>query len=286
MDVDVAEAGLKRIRSLIIDMDGVLYRLNTPLVGAGEFLQFLRRTGRRFILVTNNSTLTVAQYVDKLAGMGIAVGKDDILTSGEATAQYLAGIAPPGTRVYVIGENGIRTALQERGFVLAEDGDVAYVVAALDRQLTYDKLRIATLAIRAGARFIGTNPDRTLPTEEGLIPGARAILAALEMATGTAPLIIGKPEPAMLQLALHKLRAEPETTAIIGDGLETDIPGGQRLGLTTILVLSGVTAPGQVASSAVQPDLVYADVVALQRAWAAASGPAGKPARGKGRMAK
>ena len=286
MDAELAEARLNRICNLIIDMDGVLYRLNTPLAGGAEFLEFLRRTGKRFILVTNNSTLTTAQYVDKLAAMGIVVGEDDILTSGEATAQYLAGIAPPGTRVYVIGEHGIRSALQRRGFVLADGVDVAYVVSALDRQLTYDKLRIAALAIRAGARFIGTNPDRTLPTEEGLIPGARAIQAALETATGTAPLIIGKPEPAMLQLALQKLQAEPETTAIIGDGLETDVAGGQRLGLTTILVLSGVTAPGQVASAALQPDLVYADIVALQRAWAEAARPAQSPARSKGGTAK
>ncbi len=275
------EAKLTQLRSLIIDMDGVLYRLNTPLAGAAEFLQFLRQRHKRFLLVTNNSTLTVAQYVDKLAGMGIAASEDDILTSAEATAQYLAGVAPPGTRVYVIGEHGIRVALEKRGFVLADDTNVAYVVAALDRQLTYEKLRIASLAIRGGAQFIGTNPDKTLPTEAGLIPGAKAILAALEVATATPPLIIGKPEPAMLQLALQKLRAEPETTAIIGDGLETDVPGGHRLGLMTILVLSGVTAPEQLARSALQPDLVYPDIAALHQAWAQSLEAAQLKTRGK-----
>jgi 4-nitrophenyl phosphatase len=275
------EAKLTQLRSLIIDMDGVLYRLNTPLAGAAEFLQFLRQRHKRFLLVTNNSTLTVAQYVDKLAGMGIAASEDDILTSAEATAQYLAGVAPRGTRVYVIGEHGIRVALEKRGFVLADDTNVAYVVAALDRQLTYEKLRIASLAIRGGAQFIGTNPDKTLPTEAGLIPGAKAILAALEVATATPPLIIGKPEPAMLQLALQKLRAEPETTAIIGDGLETDVPGGHRLGLMTILVLSGVTAPEQLARSALQPDLVYPDIAALHQAWAQSLEAAQLKTRGK-----
>lgn len=279
----MAEAKLTQLRSLIIDMDGVLYRLNTPLAGAAEFLQFLRQMRKRFLLVTNNSTLTVAQYVDKLAGMGIIASEDDILTSGEATAQYLAGVAPPGTRVYVIGEHGIRVALEKRGFVVADDTDVAYVVAALDRELTYAKLKTASLAIRAGAQFIGTNPDKTLPTEMGLIPGAKAILAALEVATGTPPLIIGKPEPAMLQLALQKLRAEPETTAIVGDGLETDIPGGHRMGLTTILVLSGVTTPEQLAGSALQPDLVYPDISALHRAWAQSLEPAQRRPRDKGR---
>lgn len=279
----MTEGRLTSLRSLIIDMDGVLYRLNTPLAGAAEFLQFLRQAGKRFILVTNNSTLTPAQYVDKLAGMGIITSEDCILTSGEATAQYLAGVAPPGARVYVIGEHGIRAALEKHGFVLANDTKVAYVVSGLDRQLTYEKLRIATLAIRAGAGFIGTNPDPTLPTEEGLIPGARAIQAALEVATGTKPLIIGKPEPAMLQLALQKLEARPETTAIIGDGLETDIPGGRRLGLMTILLMSGVTAPEQLARSALQPDLVYPDIAALHQAWAESLEPAQRKTHGKAR---
>ena len=282
----MTEARLLKIRNLIIDMDGVLYRLNTPLPGAAEFLRFLQQAGKRFILVTNNSTLTPGQYVDKLASMGIASSEECILTSGEATAQYLAGIAPAGTRVYVIGEHGIRAALEKHGFVLAGDTQVAYVVCGLDRQVTYDKLRIATLAIRAGARFIGTNPDPTLPTEEGLIPGARALQAALEVATGTAPLIIGKPEPAMLQLALQKLEARPETTAIIGDGLQTDIPGGQRLGLTTILLMSGVTSAEQLARSALQPDLIYADIAALHQAWALALKPAQGKTRGKVRSGR
>ncbi len=262
------EAKLSHIRSLIMDMDGVLYRLHTPLPGAAEFLEFLRQAGKRFILVTNNSTQTPAQFAAKLAGMGITASEECILTSAEATAQYLAGVAPPGTRVFVIGEHGIRAALEKHGFVLADDTQADYVVSGLDRQLTYDKLKIATLAIRAGARFIGTNPDATLPTEEGLIPGARPIQAALEVATGVRPLIIGKPEPAMMQLALQKLEAMPETTAVVGDGLETDIPGGRRLGLTTVLLMSGTTSPQQLARSALQPDLVYDDLAALHRAWA------------------
>jgi len=281
----MAEIKLTQLKSLVMDMDGVLYRLNTPIPGATEFLEFLRQTGRRFVLVTNNSTLTTEQYVLKLACMGIAVSREDILTSGEATAMYLASVAPAGSRVYVIGENGIRSALEQHGFVLAGDPDVAYVVSGLDRQLTYEKLKIATLAIRAGARFIGTNPDRTLPTEEGLIPGARAILAALEMATGVAPLIIGKPEPAMLELAREKLQAEPQSTAIIGDGLETDIPGGWKQGWMTILVMSGVTSAEQLARSPLQPDRVYPDVAALHREWNPALGPSRNLPQSTGKQA-
>jgi 4-nitrophenyl phosphatase len=259
---------LATIQSLIVDMDGVLYRLNTPIEGAAEFLTFLRQTERPFLLVTNNSTLTPEQYVAKLAQMGIVIESNRILTSGEATAIYLAGQAPPGTRIYVIGENGIRTALDKRGFLLVDDVDVPYVVVALDRQLTYSKLATACLAIRRGARFIATNPDKTLPTEQGLLPGARAIFTAIQVATDTAPLVIGKPEPAMLELALSKLSKRPNNTAIVGDGLETDIPGGRRLGLTTILVLSGVTSPEQLAQSAIKPDLVFRDVASLHATWA------------------
>lgn len=274
---------LKRIQSLIVDMDGVLYRLNTPIAGAPEFLQFLRQTGKPFLLVTNNSTLTPAQYVAKLARMGISVTEEDLMTSGEATATYLASVAPAGTRVLLIGEDGIRSALKQRGFVLTEDSDAAYVVAGLDRQLTYTKLKSASLAIRAGARFIATNPDKTLPTEIGLLPGAGAILAALEAATGVTPLVIGKPQPIMLELALQRLQARAEATAIVGDGLETDISGGRKLRLLTILVLSGVTSAEQLARSELQPDLVYEDIATLHRAWAGIVHPQATRPRGKGK---
>jgi 4-nitrophenyl phosphatase len=264
----MSSARLATIRGLIIDMDGVLYRLNTPIKGAAEFLAFLRQTKRPFVLVTNNSTLTPEQYVVKLAQMGMIIETDRILTSGEATATYLAGQAGPGTRVLVIGENGIRVALEKRGFLLVDSIDVSYVVVALDRQLTYSKLATACLAIRGGAKFIATNPDKTLPTERGLLPGARAIFTAIQTATDTAPLVIGKPEPAMLELALSKLAQHPGATAIVGDGLETDMPGGRRLGLTTILVLSGVTSPEQLAQSSMKPDLVFGDISSLHTTWA------------------
>lgn len=255
------------IRNLILDMDGVLYRLNTPIYGGSEFLSYLRRTGRRFILVTNNSTLTPEQYADKLDRMGIHVDAAQILTSGEATAMYLSHLSPPGTRVYVVGENGIRVALHKRGFVLTDDVDVAYVVCGLDRQLTYDKLATASLAVRAGARFIATNPDRVLPTEQGLLPGARAIYSVIQVATDTMPTVIGKPEPAMLELALSMLATQARDTAIIGDSLETDIRGGRTLGLKTVLLMSGVTSAQHLQQSELQPDLVYRDIAALHADW-------------------
>lgn len=261
---------LAQLHSLIIDMDGVLCHGNEPIHGAREFLEFLRQKGLAFILVTNNSTLTTAQYVAKLARMGIQATAAEILTSAEATATHLTRTAPPGARVYLIGEDGIRTALQERGFVLSDDVDVPYVVVGFDRQLTYAKLVTAARAIRNGAQFIATNADRTFPSEIGLVPGAGATLAALEVATDTAPLVIGKPQPAIFELALQRLHGGPNCTAVIGDGLYTDVLGGHGVGLMTILLMSGVTGPEQLFKASPAPDRVYADVAALHNAWRAA----------------
>jgi len=258
---------LGSIGNLIIDMDGVLYRGNTLISGAHEFIGFLREKGISFLLVTNNSTRTVRQYVTKLARMNIAVREEEILTSAEATAGYLEQVAPPGTRVHAVGEDGVQVALERRGFVLIDGTDAAYVVVGMDRRFTYAKLATAALTIRAGAVFIGTNPDKTYPTEVGLMPGAGAILAAIEAASDTAPLIIGKPESVIFDLALARLESAPEETAILGDRLETDILGGSRLGMVTILLMSGVTDADRLATSSLVPDMVYDDVGALHRTW-------------------
>jgi len=232
---------LRDINAFIIDMDGVLYRGEAAIPGAAEFLALLREWGKKFLLLTNNSTRTPAQYVEKLARMGIKVSEDDIFTSAQATALYLRRVAPPGSRVYLIGMDGIREALLAEGFALADGIDVDFVVVGMDTTVTYEKLKKATLAIRAGAEFIATNPDKTLPTEEGIVPGAGSILAAIETATDVKPTVIGKPQKPIFDIALKRLGSPPEETAVIGDRLETDILGGIQSGLKTILVLSGVT---------------------------------------------
>jgi len=266
---------LTQLRGLIIDMDGVLYRGNTPIKGASEFLSLLRQLNIPFIMLTNNSTGTAHQYAAKLARMGIKVAEDSILTSAEVAAEYLARIAPSGATVYAIGEDGVRTELQKHGFVLRDDSNVAYVVAGMDRHFTYKKLATAALAIRAGAKFIGTNPDKTFPSEVGLMPGAGALLAAIEAATDTPPLITGKPHPTIFELALEKLEAEANAVAVIGDRLDTDIVGGHKLGMLTILVLSGVTKASELAKAEIAPDLVYEDIAALCHAWQLAMAPDG-----------
>jgi 4-nitrophenyl phosphatase len=254
------------LRYIIVDMDGVLYRGSQVLPGTSRFIAFLRQRGIGFVLATNNSTRTPKQFVDKLAGMGVQVEPSEVLTSAQATAGYLAGIAPPATRVFVVGMDGVRLALLEAGFSLVEEG-AEFVVAGMDFTISYERLAQATLQIRAGAHFIGTNPDKTFPSERGIVPGAGSLLAFLEAATGVAPTVIGKPGTAMIEQALARLGAEPACTAMLGDRLETDILAGQRAGLHTLLVLSGVTARQLLSGSEIQPDLVFEDVGHLAQAW-------------------
>ena len=257
---------LAALDGLLIDMDGVLYRGQAPIPGAERFITFLRRHRISFLLLTNNSSLTPDQYVAKLRGMSIEVGAAEILTSAQATARYLAQKEPEGARLYVIGREGLRQALMDQGFSLVEE-EADYVTVGWDWELTYAQLKQATLLIRAGARFIGTNPDRTFPSEAGIIPGNGAILAALEAATDIQPLVIGKPHPTIFRLALAQLGLDGQGLAVLGDRLETDILGGQRMGLGTLFVLSGVTAEEGLAQSSIQPDLVFEDVAHLQRVW-------------------
>jgi 4-nitrophenyl phosphatase len=257
---------LRRIQHLIIDMDGVLYRGNEAIPGTSDFVEFLRKRGTGFVLATNNSTRTPEQFVDRLARMGVTIHVDEVLTSAQASAGYLAGLAPPGTRVFVVGQDGLWTALEESGFCLVER-DAEFVVAGMDFTVCYERLAQATLQIRAGAQFIGTNPDRTFPSERGIVPGAGSLLAFLEAATGIKPTVIGKPETAMMEQALARMRAQPGTTAILGDRLETDILAGRRAGLMTLLVLSGVTDRALLATAEIQPDLVFDHVAHLLDAW-------------------
>ena len=257
---------LSSIKNLIIDMDGVLYRGRRPLPGAKEFLHHLEERYTAYILVTNNSTRTPEEYVAVLKEMGIEVVPERILTSALATADYLGNLLPQGARLYLIGEEGLYSALAAQGFEFGE-GDVEAVVAGMDRQLTYEKLKAATVAIRQGARFVGTNPDKSFPAEQAIIPGTGAILAAIEAATGVQPTLIGKPEPTLFQMALRRMGTTARVTAVIGDRLETDILGGQRCGLTTILVLTGISQQKDLEASHIKPDYVFQDLIHLDEAF-------------------
>jgi len=255
---------LADIKHLIIDMDGVLYRGDRPMPRLVEFFAFMRERPIRFILATNNSTRTSQEYADKLGQMGVTVSPDDILVSGQATARFLSREYPRGTRVHVFGMPSLKQALAEEGFLL-EDENVQLVVASMDRGVTYEKLKKATLLIRGGARFIATNLDPTYPSEEGLIPGTGSMIAALETASGVKPQVIGKPEPIMYQLAMEQMGSNPKTTATIGDRVDTDILGGKRAGLTTICVLSG--SSDHVEAEAAETDMIFDDIAQLLENW-------------------
>jgi len=234
----------------------------------------------RFILATNNASLTREQYIEKLARMGVTtVTRDNILTSATATALYLAEHnTPETTRVFIVGEDGLRQPLLDQGFILTglyevNDSDketygsgAHIVVCGKDHTLTWDKLATATLNIRAGAAFIGTNADTTLPTERGIILGNGAILAALQAATGVTPTIIGKPEPIMYRQALTLLGTDPSQTVAIGDRLETDILGAVRAGIRSLLVLSGISTHRDVQNSVYQPTWIMPDIRTITQA--------------------
>jgi 4-nitrophenyl phosphatase len=266
------------IRALIIDMDGVLWHGTQPIPGLIDFFQTLDELQIRFILATNNASSTPEQYVTKLARMGVIVTQNQILTSGIATALYLSEhVNPTETRVFVIGEDGATQPLVERGFTLTglyevnnsadptqKGADI--VVCGKDETLTWAKLATATLNIRAGAKFIGTNADTTLPTEHGITHGNGAILAALEVATGVTPTIIGKPEPIIYQQALTLLGVEPDKTVAIGDRLETDILGAVRTGIRSILVLTGISTEDDLKATDYQPTWVMPDIRAVTQA--------------------
>ncbi|KJV07813.1 HAD-IIA family hydrolase [Methylocucumis oryzae] len=268
---------LSNIRALIIDMDGVLWHGNNPLPGLVDFFQTLRQLNIRFILATNNASLTQQQYVSKLADMGVSVSPEEIMTSGIATALYLAEHEDPAkTRIFVIGEDGAKQPLLEKGFTLTDlyqlntentPGQGAdIVVCGKDQTLTWDKLATASLNIRAGAKFIGTNADTTLPTEHGITHGNGAILAALQTATGVSPTIIGKPEPIMYQQAMSLLAVPPNLTVAIGDRLETDILGAVRTGIRSLMVLTGVSTEADLQHSDYQPTWVMSDIQAVTEA--------------------
>jgi 4-nitrophenyl phosphatase len=268
----------KNIRALIIDMDGVLWHGTQAMPGLVEFFQALNELDIRYILATNNASLTPAQYVTKLASMGVTVTQKQILTSGMATALYLSErVNPKETRVFVVGEDGATQPLLELGFTLTglyevdnsdkpEQKGADIVVCGKDETLTWAKLATASLNIRAGASFIGTNADTTLPTEHGITHGNGAILAALEVATGVSPTIIGKPEPIIYQQALGLLGISPEETVALGDRLETDILGAVRTGIRSIMVLTGISSEADLQDSDYQPTWVMADIRAVTKA--------------------
>jgi 4-nitrophenyl phosphatase len=256
----VVEAVLAEVRGIAFDMDGVLYRGEHVLPGAVELVTELQRRGIPFAMVTNNSTRTPEEYAAKLARLGMTVAAEQIVTSGIATRDWMRLHYRPGTRVYVLGMPALVEAILGDGRFVSAGRDAEVVVSGADFTLTYEKLKIATLAIRDGADWIATNADRTFPSEDGLIPGSGAIVAALQAATDRTPLVIGKPEPAMLLRAADVMGLSPHELLVIGDRLDTDVLAGKRAGARTALVLTGVSTREDLTMTEWLPDLVLSDL--------------------------
>ncbi len=233
--------------------------------GAIELFAALDLRGIDYRLATNNSTLTPAQYVVKLAGMGIEVPETAIVTSGTATRQYLQNALPSETGVLVIGEPALSDQLFATGHLRpARSADeISAVVVGLDREFTYAKLYDAHMAIQAGAQFVATNADVTLPTEVGIVPGCGSIVAAISASTGVQPAVVGKPETLLFEIAFEQMGCDPNETVAIGDRLDTDIVAAGKTGVLSLMVLTGVSTREEIASSAVKPDMVFTDLNAI-----------------------
>jgi len=247
----------------LTDMDGVLMHEGQPIPGAQEFFAALERAAKPYLVLTNNSIYTSRDLSARLHRAGLDVPSTSIWTSGMATAQFLDSQRPHGT-AYVIGEAGLTTALHEIGYVLT-DSDPDYVVLGETRTYSFEAITRAIRLINAGARFIATNPDPVGPSNEGDLPATGAVAALITRATGAQPYFVGKPNPLMMRSALNKIDGHSETTAMIGDRMDTDIIAGMEAGLETVLVLTGVTTRAAVERFPYRPNRIVhsiADLVA------------------------
>lgn len=250
-----------RYHAFLLDLDGVLYRGSEPIRGAAQSVGRLRAAGKGLAFVTNNSAGTPEVVAERLAAVGIEARPDEIETSALVTAELLAdrGVGS----AFVVGEDGLRTALRERGIDLCEGEPAAaeVVVVGLDRGATYATLRTASLLVQRGAKLIATNADASFPAPDGDWPGAGALLAAIETTTRVRAEVVGKPHPPILRAALR--RAGGGVPLVVGDRLDTDIAGAAALGWDSLLVLTGSTGREDLEVSAPLPTFVADDLTTL-----------------------
>ncbi|EUJ25904.1 Uncharacterized hydrolase yutF [Listeria grayi] len=248
----------KTYGAYLIDLDGTMYRGSEKIPEAPLFVKELLARNIPHLFVTNNSTKTPEQVAATLNSMDIPAKPENIFTSSLATAQYMTQLNQ-GKTAYVIGEAGLKEALQLAGFEeKAVDPD--FVVVGMDREVNYEKLATAALAIRGGATFISTNRDRAIPTEKGLMPGNGAITGAISLTTGVEPTFIGKPEAIIVEQALERLGIGKEQAIMVGDNYETDISAGIQYGMDTVIVHTGFTSPEELREKPQQPTYAIADL--------------------------
>ncbi len=245
---------IRNRKAFICDMDGVIYHGNNLLPGVPEFVEWLKAGDRKFLFLTNSSERAPRELQEKLARLGLDVDKSHFYTSALATAAFVASQAP-GCTAYVIGETGLSNALYDAGITM-NDIDPDYVIVGESRNYTYENILRAVKFVQNGAKLIGTNPDLTGPTEQGIVPATGALISPIEQATGNTAYFVGKPNPLMMRTALKKLGCRREETAIVGDRMDTDIIAGVESEIATVLVLSGVTSREAVDSFAFRPDVI------------------------------
>lgn len=236
-----------------IDLDGTTYKGKNRIPAAARFVKRLQQAGKQVLFVTNNSTRSPEFVADNLTrNHDIHVGPENVYTTALATADYLAQRADDRKRVYVVGESGLKEALTDRGFILVNEAP-DYVVVGLDSHVTYEKLEQAVLLIRAGATFIGTNADSNLPNERGMVPGAGSLIKLVEYATQQKPLMIGKPEKVIMEMALQQVDLAKDDVIMVGDNYRTDIQAAINVGMDSLLVYTGLSQPTEVAQMPVRP---------------------------------
>jgi NagD protein len=251
----------KKIECWMSDMDGVLVHEGRMVPGADAFVARLRDAARPFLVLTNNSIFTPRDLQFRLRMSGIDVPVESIWTSALATASFLDDQRPQGS-AYVVGESGLTTALHEIGYVLT-DRSPDYVVLGETRTYSFEAVTTAIRLIKAGARFVATNPDATGPSDQGILPATGAVAALMTRATGVDPYFVGKPNPLMMRAALNRLKAHSESTVMIGDRMDTDIVAGLEAGMRTVLVLTGITQPEDIERFPFRPYRVVDSIADL-----------------------
>jgi 4-nitrophenyl phosphatase len=237
----------KKITAALIDLDGTVYRGSEAVPGAARFLERLRAAAVPYLFVTNRANRTPEEICRRLRLLAIPCAPPEVLTSAQATAEWIGE-----GRVFMIGEEGMERALREKGLTIT-DRDPGYVVVSLDTSVDYAKLERASILVRGGARFVSTNPDLVVNTDQGLSPGNGAICQAIQAATGVEPFVVGKPEKVIMEIALRRLGLPKEGTVLIGDNLATDIAAGVAAGLQTALILTGVSTRQDAETSPIRP---------------------------------
>ena len=253
---------LSQVRCFLLDMDGTFYLGEQLLEGALRFIDVLNQQGREFLFLTNNSSRDSGQYAEKIARLGLSISREKVLTSGEATAMHIQS-QKPDARVYVVGTSALENEFIQRGLVLTDESP-DFAVLGFDTTLTYAKLWALCDLVRAGAPYIATHPDYNCPTETGFMPDIGATIAFVKTSTGREPdLIVGKPNPLLVEKAAERMGIPASAMCMIGDRLYTDIALGKTAGIPTILVLSGETQADEVPLSPHQPSYIFKNLGAV-----------------------